>query len=206
MCGGAPKDTTAADMRAAEAARQAKIQTGMSSINKTFNQFNDAFYQNRFNDYINFAMPQFNQQFSDSNRALTFALARQGIDQSSEGARRFGKLINEANISRQGVVDQAYAAENQARKAVEDARSGLVADLYASANPTAAASASVHRAAYLAQPQGYSPIGQLFSNVTAGLNSYRQAYDDQMAYNNAVNQYGLNIGGFGGGSGRNVNG
>ncbi len=195
--GGKEADRYAQEQRAAEQARQARIKTGVAELDRQFAGFDDAFYNKQRDAYMRFAMPQVNQQYDDAFRGLTYALSRQGIKQSSEGARRFGNLSGDFDVARQGVVNQADQAVKGARRDIEGARSNLVADLYATGDPQAAASSAARQAIYLAQPLPVSPIGQLFTTALQGLGQYQQGYNDQQAYNQAQSSYGYN-------SGRNV--
>lgn len=199
-------DNGSAQDRQNEIARQQRIKDGTARINATFDQFNPAFYEGQKKAYFDFAMPQLNDQYDNTFRGLTFALARQGIQESSEGAKRFGDLTKEYAINRQGVVDKGFDVANTTRQNVENARSGLMSDLYVSSDPLAAAQSSVNRAAYLSKPESFSPLAPLFLNTLSGLNSYNQARSDQLAYNEAASRYGFDSGGSGSGSGRNVPG
>lgn len=202
-----PSQQLADQARADEAARQAKITQGMASINSQFAGFNDAFYNKQKDAYLAYETPQLNQQYDDSTRALTYGLARQGIDQSSEGSRRMARNTQTYDLNRQGIVDAATGVANNARRDVESARSNIVGNLYATTDPEAAATSANNTAAYLATPQQFSPLANLFGNVVGGLNNYQQAYSDQNLYNNVANQYGLNVGKApGNNSGLNVGG
>ena len=193
MClgGGGASERYANEQRAAEDQRQTRIRQGMGAIDKQFAGFDNNFFNNRSQAYLDFAAPQIDQQYRDTNRGLVYALARQGIGQSSEGSRRFGNLLEDQQLAQQGMVDKSLQVASDARKSIEDTRSGLVSDLYATADPAAAAKNASARASYLATPQGFSPIGQLFVNALDGLNSYQSARQDSQDYNNALNAFGL---------------
>lgn len=208
MCGGGggSADRIAREQRQEEKARQGRIQHGMALIDQNFSKFNDDFYNQRAQAYTNYAMPQLDQQYDDTYRNLQFALARQGIGQSSEGNNRYGRLSQDYGIQRQGVIDKSMDASADARRGVEDARAGLVMDLQNTANPTAAAQAALNRSAYLSQGPALSPIGQVFGNTLDGLNTYQSAKSDAEAYRAALGQYGLYNNSGGGGSGRNHGG
>jgi len=208
MCGGGggSADRIAREQRAEELARQRRIAQGMTAINQNFARFNDDFYGQRQQAYVDFAMPQLDRQYDDAYRGLNFALARQGLGQSSEGNNRYGRLSEDYGLQRQGVIDKAMDVAADARRGVEDARSGLVLDLQNTANPTAAAQAALNRSVYLAQTPSMSPLGQLFAGTLEGLNTYQSAKADAEAYRAALGQYGLYNNSGGGGSGRNYGG
>jgi hypothetical protein len=193
MCfsSGGAADDYAKEQRAAEQARQARIAFGKRQIDDQFSKFDEPFYNKQSQAYLDYAAPQIDRQYNDANRGLVFALARQGIGQSTEGNRRFGNLLQDQQLAQQGMVDKSRDVATGARKSVEDTRSNLIADLYATADPAAAAKGALSRAQYLMQPQGFSPVGQLFSNVLDGLNSYQSSKQDAADYNNALNAFGL---------------
>jgi hypothetical protein len=190
--------------RAEEAARQARIKTGIGGIDSAFSGFDSNFYDGRKQAYLNFAMPQLNEQHDDAYRGLTYQLARQGLNESSTGADRFGRLQKTYDMNRQGVVDKGMETANNARRDVENARSGLVADLYATSDPQSAARSATERAGYLATPTNTTPLGQLFANTLQGLGTYQGAQQDSQAYNDAVSRYNLSMGGPAVSSGRTV--
>lgn len=60
MCfgGGGGGDGGAAQARADEMARQARIKTGVGNINQKFEKFDDGFFKGRGQAYTNFATPR----------------------------------------------------------------------------------------------------------------------------------------------------
>lgn len=177
--------------RRLEDERQARIKTGMGQINDQFNRFDDAFYKGRSDAYMNFAMPQLDQQYEDAHRGLTFALARQGIGESAEGNRRFGNQRQEYDLNRQMVVDRSIQAGADARRSVEDARAGLIQDLHNTSDPAAANAAALQRATYLQSNPAMQQLGTLFGNGLNGLNTYQNAKDDATNYNAALSMFNL---------------
>lgn len=189
-------DGGAAQARADEAARQARIKQGVSNIDKNFAGFNDAFYGDRAKAYTNFANPQLADQYNRTQQNLTYNLARQGLTASSEAARNAGELQRQYNDNRAQIAAKGMDAANEARQQVEQNRSELMSQLYATSDPTAAASGALNRASVLAQQQSFSPLGQLFANTTGLLgNAATAGYYDR-------NAPGLKAFGFDGGSTR----
>lgn len=64
--------------------------------------------------------------------------------------------------------------ENDARNNVEQARSGLISQLNATADVASTVNAASSRAAALSAPQGYSPLGQMFGAFTNVLDTQRR--------------------------------
>ena len=183
MCtGGGGGDGGAAQARADEAARQARIKQGTQSIDKSFGGFDDNFYKGRERAFVNNAIPQLNGQFVDTQRNLTYNLARQGLTASSEAARNAGELQRQYNDNRAQIAAQGMDYANETRNQVEQNRSELLAQLNATSDPAAAASSAVNRADVLAAQRSFSPLGQLFANTTGLLgNAATAGYYDRNA-------------------------
>lgn len=192
MCTGGGGDGGAGQARADEAARQERIKQGTAAIDQNFSGFNDAFFNNRAKAFTNFANPQLADQYAQTQRNLTYNLARQGLTASSEAARNAGELQRQYNDNRALIAGKGMDAANEARSQVEQNRSELLAQLNATSDPAAAASGAVNRANTLAAQQSFSPLGQLFANTTGllgnaatagmydrnapGLNPYKQIF------------------------------
>ncbi len=162
----------AAAARAEEQARQQKIREGTERVNNIFDGptgFNDAFYSKRKQSYIDYANPQLEDQRSEAEKQLTFALARSGNLDSSVRGQKAGELQKQYDLNKQKVADDALSYETQARNSVEDARSGLITTLNATGDAEGAANAAISRASALSQPAAYSPIADLFGQFKAGL-------------------------------------
>lgn len=181
MGGGGKGGGGAADAaRAEEAARQANIRAGTDKINNIFdNQFTDDFYSQRQQAYLNYATPQLTDQYDKARQALTYALDRAGTADSSIRATREADLQKLYDTNTRSLADTALNYANDARNNVESARSSLISQLNATADQTGAINSATSRAAALSAPQGYSPLGQMFSAFTSALG--QQAANEQTA-------------------------
>jgi hypothetical protein len=177
MCfGGGGGDGGAAQARADEAARQARIKQGQASIDQQFGKFDDAFYNSRKTAYNNFAMPQVNDQYRQNSNQLAFSLARSGLGASSEAARQGGVLQRDNMLARQTVADNAFGEAQKARQTVEDNRNNLINQLQATSDPTMAANNAMRQAGVLQQQANtFSPLGSLFQNTATMLSGANQA-------------------------------
>lgn len=131
--------------------------------------FDDAFYDARRQAYLDYAMPQLEDQRSDAQRELTYSLARSGQLAGSTRADQSSELQKLYDIQSQSVADQALDYENQTRTNVEAARSDLIGTLNATGDATGAANSALTRAATLSQPTAYSPLTDLFGSYTSAL-------------------------------------
>lgn len=160
----------AAQARQDEQERQARIREGTTRVNSIFDsQFNDDYFNKRQQSFLEYANPQLEDQYGDAQKELTFALARGGNLNSSARAEKAGELQQKYDLNKQQVADQALSYGTEARNAVEDARSNLIATLNATGDAQGAANSAISRASVLSKPQAYSPLTQLFADFTAGL-------------------------------------
>lgn len=155
--------------REAEEARQARIRSGTASIDQTFSQFDNNFFDGIAKSYEDFARPQVEDQLSKAREQLTYNLARGGILDSSIRSNQSADLQREADIQFTNIADEGRKAATTARNSIEDARANLVATLQATADDTGTANAAINRAQALASEPTYSPIGQLFTDFSSGL-------------------------------------
>ena len=153
-----------------ETARQGRIKDGTASINTSFDdQFDDDFFDNLGQSYVDFARPQVDEQAAKARKQLTFALARNGTLDSSMRTTQNEDLTRDVNRGLQDVADKGRDYATSARTGVESSRSDLVSLLQTTGDNVGAANAALSRAETLSRPPAYSPIGQLFTDYTAGL-------------------------------------
>jgi hypothetical protein len=167
--GGKSGDDTAAYYRAQDEAKQQAIAEGTASIDDIFSQFDDTFYDQQRQNYLDYAMPQLEDQRVDAARDLTYALARQGQLGSSARATQEGDLQQLFDLQSQNVVDTALDKANAARRGVEGARSDLVSLLNTTGDADAAAQGALARSASLTQQEAYSPLADAFTSFTSAL-------------------------------------
>ncbi|MFY9292828.1 MAG: hypothetical protein WAP03_19355 [Methylorubrum rhodinum] len=190
----------AADQAAAdEQARQARIRQGTADVNKTFGQFDDPYFAQQRDNYLGFALPQLDDQYGEAQKQLTFALARDGNTYSSAAAEQRAKLQKQYDQNKITIADQGQNYANQSRSSVEEARANVIASLNASGDATQAANSAVARSAALAQPQGYSPIGDLFGSAMSAF-AQQAALERSQSLGGAGGRY--NTGLFGTSAGR----
>ena len=177
MSGGGGKGGSAGakQARADEAARQARIREGTASIDNTFSQFDDNFYNGRQQAYLDYASPQLEDQYAQAQKELSYALARSGTLDSSVRASKLSDLQKLYDTQQRSVADQALGYANDARNNVEQARNSLITTLNSTADADAAAKAALGQAATLTAPQTFSPLSQLFADFTSGLNTQAAA-------------------------------
>lgn len=143
--------------------QQAEIQKGLGQINNTFAGFTPAFYNQRAQDYTNYAMPQLQQQFQQNQQGLNFNLGQQGLLKSSAGQDLNAKLGQQYRLGQQGIANQGLQQSQQLQQQVANTQGQLIGQLTASANPSSVAGQSINAAANYSAPSAFAPVGNLFS-------------------------------------------
>ena len=159
-----------------ELARQQRIREGTSQVNSIFDsQFNDGFYEGQQQRYIDYAMPQVDDQKQKADKELLFAMDRTGQTEGSVRADLAGELQKRYDLQAQKVRDDGLAYGTNARTNVEGARADLISMLNATGDAQGAATSAVARSAALSQPAAYSPLSNLFADFTGALGTQAAA-------------------------------
>lgn len=161
--------------RRMEQERQAKIQSGMAGIDAAFAGFDDAYYADFEKKNLDMAKPNIARQAREANDTTLFSLARSGNLGSSTAGTQYGKVKERNDQALLQASDTARAAATGLRSDVESERSNLVGQLQATADSGAAAQSAASQAAILTRPPTYSPITNIFADVTGQLASNEQA-------------------------------
>lgn len=160
--------------RAEEAARQARIKSGMEEINNAFAGYDDGFYEQRATDYMNYATPEIEDQYTDAMKQLTRALARSGNLNSSLAAERRAKLIEQRGKAEVEAARKGQSYANDTRAALANVKSNLIQQNNALADPTLIAAMAANQSQAASAVPDYSPIGQLFAGAAQGLATQQQ--------------------------------
>lgn len=130
-------------------------------------------YDQREQDYLNWANPQVSQQFGDADRQLQFQLARMGhAGGSSSSIDRTGRLQDDYTLERANVADRGVDLGNQARQQVADERSRLMGLLHSTGDPSAVQGQLGTVIDSIRTAPAFNALGPMFQNATAGLGSY----------------------------------
>jgi len=183
-------EAEAAKVREAEARRQANIVAGQGEISTLFGKFDDSFYNNRSQSYLNYAMPTLDKQYKDQQRSLTSALARSGNLNSSIRGELFSKLQRQYDTSKLAISDQANAYAAQARAQVAQAKANLIEKNANLADPGLIRSMAEAQAQGVGVDPQYASLGQLISDLSASIPSSSGA--SQKSTGAGIGLYGAN--------------
>jgi hypothetical protein len=137
--------------------------------------FDDKFYNQRKQAYIDNYTPQLQDQFQKARENMAYALSRASLTRSSVATDQVARL-NEANLVQANTIgSQAEADVNKLRTNVEDQRANLVSQLQASADPGGTANLALARTQSLRDaPVTYSPLGDVFNGIASGIGHFVQ--------------------------------
>ena len=171
MCLGADKSAqrTADLQRQNEIARQGRIEKGREKIDEAFMGFDDTFYAQRGQDYQDYAKPQIQDQYGDALKQLRLALARSNLTNSSVAATKRAQLQKDLDKATSQMAQTADKYSQQAKQAVDTAKSELQNQNMSLADPSMIAQSAINRADVINQLPQFNPITKIFNDATYGL-------------------------------------
>lgn len=189
-----------ADQAQADAAAKAeKLRTGMANIDNAFAPFDDTYFAGLAKNYTDYAMPQLQDQYDQAKKDITFALARKGNLNSTTAGDQYALLDRENALNTTNIYSTAQDYANQARSDVASNKSAVQSQLGSTYDADAANSDALERARVLTAPKGFSPLGQMFTNISAlaaqsklasDANPYNATYGAK-SYNTGSNSYSV---------------
>lgn len=167
-----------------EAQRQARLKQGSEAINSIFEGggFDDAFYQDYENKYLNYSLPQVKDQYQRARDKLTADLSRAGLLRSTAAVDATSQLFkeNEVNTAAMKAAGDQQAA--QLRNQIANQKQSAMSQLYATEDPTVAANTATSsvQQGQIATPN-LNPLGALFTPIAvggiSGLNQFVDNYN-----------------------------
>jgi hypothetical protein len=134
--------------------------------------FDDAVFNKRKQAYVDYAMPQLQDQYADQRKALTYALSRGGNLGSSLAASKSAALNKDYSLQQQSVYDTGQDYVNKAKSEMAQQKANLVSMLQATADPDAVANVAQSQVAAASAMPTFSPLSPVISNVASGLGTY----------------------------------
>jgi len=159
---------------AEEEARQGRITQGKENIDAAFAGYGDDFYSGVASDYMNYATPQIEDQYTDAMKNLRIALARSNQLQSSERIDRENKLKKQLAAQELAAARKGESIANAMRTNLANVKSNLLTQNASLADPTLIASTAANQIMANTQVPEYNPLTNLFANATEGLATQAQ--------------------------------
>ena len=170
-----------------ETQRQNRINAGLQNIDKAFSGFNNDWFNQRRQDYLNYATPQAIRQFQNTRNNLAYSLARNGLSKSGAAVNENQALETEKNQRLSDIANEGQNQANEARSQVAAQKANVTNQLVSSADPSLARESAASATAGLSAPPAYQPIGQLFSDFSQQYLANQSA----KAYSNSGGDYTL---------------
>lgn len=147
----------------------ALIASGVYTGKQDIKGYDDSFYDKAYQAQLDYALPQVDQQFQKAQRDLTFALARQGLNASSQGNQLMSDLESQRQLAIQGEQDKARGVRNDQVNAVESERDNLTKLLQSTGDVASTMNAAAARKSVLDAAPAIQEVGPLFQNATGTL-------------------------------------
>lgn len=160
--GGGKGGGSAPDYAAQMAARQ---QNAQSIVDKSFSGFNDDFYSGRKQAYLDYYSPEYQKQQKAAEEALASSIASRGLSASSIGAKEMGDFSSRASDAWTQILRGADDYVNSIKSNIAAQKASLVAGGTNAADSVLQQQAADAAALASATPN-FSPLGQLFSNLS----------------------------------------
>jgi hypothetical protein len=145
--------------------------------------FNDAFYKGYNQKVLDYYQPQEAKQYAESQRDLTYNLARAGTLNSSVAADKTGELAYQDALAKGSIVANANQQTGQLQNQIQANKESLINQLYATEDPTLTANLaeSSAKASQLQDPM-LTPAAAFFAPAATAVGSVAQS---------ATSPYGL---------------
>lgn len=136
---------------------------------RTFEGFQNDFFDERARAYERFALPQLGEQYRNARDATLFNLANRGLLNSSAAVQQTRNVERTADRGRQAIADEGVNQSNQLRQAVEQARQTAIGQLYQSADPAQGMASAINAASQIRRPGAFAPLINTFADVANNL-------------------------------------
>lgn len=166
--------------------RKQALTAGKAAIDAQFAGFTPAFYDQRKQDYVNYALPQLGRQFREQQANAQYALANKGQTRSSQAGALNRTLGQNLLQNQQTIANTGQAQANQLQQNIEGQRNNLYSLLSSSQDPSMAATSALGAAQSYQTPSAFVPIGQMFADWTQN----NLAAKNNQTYQNATENFG----------------
>jgi hypothetical protein len=163
-------------LRDREAEAEQRLKEGRAKVNTNFDtNFTPDFYNQYAKTLMDYWQPDIDRQYGDAQRSLNYTFAEGQPGGGSAPAEAFGRLKEANDRAVLSAQDNSKAQANQLRGTNESQRSALLAQLDQGTDPSSVVAASTNAIGAIPKSPTYSPIGDLFSNLTGQFAVAQQA-------------------------------
>ncbi len=152
-----------------------RINWGKSLIDIAFRGFDDPYYADFEKRTLDMALPDIARQKKDANDQTLYGLARSGNLDSSTAAKQYADVNTRNNQAIQNATDTAHTAAENLRGDVESERNNLTNQLVSTMDPMGTYANAGSQAAVLTRPPTYSPVTNIFADLTGQIAANEQA-------------------------------
>lgn len=162
--------------RSPENMARAKFKHGglYNQTTQKFEGFQPDFFNQRAQDYVNYALPQLANQYQSTKASLGYGLANRGLTESGAARSQMSELERETGQAKQQLADTGQNQANALKTQVEGARNDAINKLYQTGDPAQASASAISTAAGFKVPSTFGPITNMFSNLLS------QYYNDRV--------------------------
>lgn len=156
---------------------EGRLTAGRAQINTDFdNAFTPDFYKGYADDLMAHWRPDIDRQYKDAQDDLNFTFARTQPGGGTASADAFGRLKEGYDKSLLQATDNATSQSDQLRASNEGQRNALLNQLASGADPSIVVQQAQGTIGSVPRVPTYSPIGDLFSNITSQFATAQDAY------------------------------
>jgi hypothetical protein len=185
MCLGGGGDGGASDIQERneqlERERQERIRSGADIITQQFSRFDDRFFGDFKNKFLNFFEPQLDKQSNAARGKGIAALTDRGILESTEGIRALTDIQDVDALERTNLTNRSLDEVNKLRSGVEREKTNLFALNETAADPARIAPLAQGGAASFAAPNAFNPLEDVFGSVLNSVAAFQAARNNAIA-------------------------
>jgi hypothetical protein len=178
-----------------EQRRRQAITAGTRRVQELFSEkYTPQYYDNLKKSATELYYPDQERQYQEAKRQIAGALGRSGMF-GSKAAKRPAINLNAANDLAKTKIAQSINAQIAGRKQeVAGAEAAVQGQLQASADQNLAAAQATSQAAARYADPAWQPLGQLFTDITAGLATQADLErSGNNRYNMGISNWGNNL-------------
>lgn len=163
-------DVVANEIKVEENDRQNRVKAGRAGIDQKFDeQFSPGFFADYIDKYQKNYFPQLEDKFNKTKQDLIYALAGQGIQDSTAGINKMADADKDFAEKKLAITGEAVDAKNKLATNVDQQRNAAYALNETAADPAAATSRATAETTNLAAAPQYSVLGDVFAALLDGV-------------------------------------